>query len=142
MCAYACTAMGISARTRAPSRPWSYLHGHARTFTVMRTPAGHGHTPTARFHFDPRARYRRDQRPVSANPQPVPSRKFTEPAAGPLKCTSDRLTQIPTSNDWGAWASASATTASASTTTGGGGSTCVIVRPEGRTCSRAFRLDR
>ena len=39
MCAYACTAMGISARTRAPSRPWSYLHGHAHACTVMRIPA-------------------------------------------------------------------------------------------------------
>ena len=44
---------------RAPSRPWSRFHVHAH---------GHGRIPTARFHADPRARLRRDQRPAPQIP--------------------------------------------------------------------------
>ena len=60
----------------------AHIHGHARTFTAMFTPAQmcaylHGHGI--------RARLRRDQRPALANQAPT------------------QLTQTPTSNDWGAW---------------------------------------
>ena len=81
----------------------------------------------------------------AANPQPVWSRKFPGPATGPLKCTSNQLTQIPTSNDWGAWATTPASLRRQRRRRGGGSQhVCVIgpkgpmmVRPEGRTDSRA-----
>ena len=44
---------------------------------------------------------RRDQRPVSVNPQPIPSRKFPAGAAGPLKCAPGQPAQIPCSDEGG-----------------------------------------
>ena len=92
MYAHTCMGMRIPARTRSPSRararPWSYLYRHAYVCIGVLAPAwararlhGHGHTFTIML-ISIRARLRRDQRPVSANPQPVPSRKFTGPATG------------------------------------------------------------
>ena len=121
------------------------IHGHGHTFTGMRTPSRvcarlhgraharvqlshfHAHTCTAMATSLLRARLRRDQRPALANQAPI------------------QLTQTPTSNPWGAWVSTPA-----STSTSGGERCCVcvigpkgpiMVRPSGRTCSRAFRLD-
>ena len=86
----------MPSRARAHSRPWLYLHGYAHTFTGMCTPSrARACTRTivtlSRAHLhghgNIRARLRRDQRPACANQAPI------------------QLTQIPTSNDWGAWAS-------------------------------------
>ena len=68
-----CTAMGI------PARPWPYPNG-----TV---PWSHTHGMPSFRSSRFRAQSRRDQRPVSANPQPVWSRKFTGPATGLRKPT-------------------------------------------------------
>ena len=92
-CMYARTFTGMRAlaRTRAPSLVCSHLHGHGRM--PVETVSGSRTVVTARpWSYTGgmsslrssrlRARLRRDQRPVSANPQPVPSRKFTGPATG------------------------------------------------------------
>ena len=62
-------------------------HGHASRNRIRFTYCYPCTAMVISLHADPRARLRRDQQPVSANHQPVPSRKFTEPAAGPLKPT-------------------------------------------------------
>ena len=122
-------------------QPWSctgtrMLHGHGHTFTGMRTPS------------------RACARPWSSG---TPS---TRPAAGLRKSPTGSVTQVHWAGDRSTQiyiqpahsnpnvqplggmgmaslgdASASATTATSATT--GGASTCVMVRPEGRTCDRA-----
>ena len=126
--AYTFTGMGTPAcmrtpvSTRAPSRVCSHLHGHAHPCTGTGSPArpwsrfhgyaylyGHAHACRPWAHPNGTVPFRSPgtlpPRPAAgaANPQPAWSRKFTGPATSPLKCTSDQLTQIPTSNDWGAW---------------------------------------
>ena len=113
--------MVASALARAHSRPWLYLHAHARV--PLSHLHGHAHTGTYTrtvMLISLRAHLRRDQRG-----------RLTQTYA------FYQLTQIPTSNDWGAWAS---TPASTSTSGGGGAAACMIgpkgpimVRPEGRT---------
>ena len=121
---YARTAMG--------------MYAHICTMVILARPCarlhGHGHIPSPRSSRF-RARFRRDQRG-----------RFT-------RIHTNQLTQIPTSNDWGAWASGYGVASrcdddGVAATTVGSAPACMIgpegpimVRPEGRTGSRAIGPD-
>ena len=88
---------------RTPVRVCAYLYGYARTFTGMRTA----------MVICLRVRLRRDQRGRSTQTY-----------------ASNQLTQIPTSNDWGA-CTASLRDVTASASTSGGAAPACMIGPEG-----------
>ena len=99
------------------ARPCSYLYGHA-----------HGHVNV-------RARFCRDQRTAHTDQAPT---QFTQVPCGCVTPPRIYASNRPTQNAWGAWVWRQRRRRRCDVLTSGGPALHVIVRPEGRTCSRAI----
>ena len=105
----------------ARARPWSYLHGYARIFTamVMRISARPWRKPI-----------RRDQRTA----QQIPNQPCLTNTLNLRYSPADQSSIQPTQNAWGAWRQRRRRRCDVCDVRG---AAPVLVRPEGRTGSRA-----